>query len=167
MANTSNRGDAQFGQARQQAEAAMDHLQQAASEGRQAAASAASGLGQKAQEAASNLTDRARETGSNLSHRAGDLAHKAEDRADDALAAMGQRMGSMAGSLRQSAPRIGVVGSAAGAVADRLESSGRYLQDHGVSEITDDVAGTIRRHPLPALGLAFGVGFLIGMAARR
>jgi ElaB/YqjD/DUF883 family membrane-anchored ribosome-binding protein len=60
-----------------------------------------------------------------------------------------------------------VVGSAAGAVADRLESGGRYLQEHGVSEITDDLGGLVRRNPLPALCLAFGVGFLIGMAASR
>ncbi len=167
MANTSNRGDAPMGQARQQADEAMGHLQQAGNEARQAASAAASGLGQKAQETAANLADKAREKASNLSQRTGDLARKAEDRADDALASMGQRITSMGGSIRQAAPRSGVVGSAAGAVAERLENSGRYLQEHGVSEITDDVASTVRRHPLPALGLAFGVGILIGMLARR
>jgi len=73
----------------------------------------------------------------------------------------------VAGTLRQQAPRSGMMGSAAGAVADRLESGGRYLQEHGVGEITDDLAGVIRRNPLPSLGLAFGVGFLIGMAFTR
>jgi len=124
-------------------------------------------VGQKAQEVASNLTDKAKEVASNISQRAGDVAHTAEKKTDDTLASMGQRISSMAGSLRQTAPREGVVGSAAGAVADRLDSSGRYLQEHGVSEITDDIAGVIRRNPLPALCLAFGVGFFIGMAARR
>jgi len=80
---------------------------------------------------------------------------------------MGQRMSSVAGTLRQQAPRSGVMGSAAGAVADRLESGGRYLQEHGVSDITDDLGGLVRRNPIPALCLAFGVGFLIGMASRR
>jgi hypothetical protein len=155
MANPSNRGD-QTGQTREQAEAAKSHLQQAGSEAKQAAASAASGLAQKAQDTAAGLADKARE-----------VAGKAEDRTDDALASMGQRMSSAAGSLRQAAPRGGVVGSAAGAVADRLESGGRYLQEHGVADITDDLAGAIRRHPLPALALAFGVGFLIGMVSRR
>jgi ElaB/YqjD/DUF883 family membrane-anchored ribosome-binding protein len=60
-----------------------------------------------------------------------------------------------------------VVGSAAGAVADGLESSGRYLQEHGVGDITDDLAGVIRRNPLPSLCVAFGVGFLVGMVSRR
>jgi ElaB/YqjD/DUF883 family membrane-anchored ribosome-binding protein len=178
MANTSNRGDAQISQAREQAEAAKGHLQQAGSEARQAASAAASGLGQKAQDAASNLTDRAKDAAtnvterakdlaSNVSQRAGEMAHRAEDRTDDALSSMGQRMSTMAGSLRQAAPREGVVGSAAGAVADRLEKGGRYLQEHGVSDMTDDLTGVIRRNPLPSLCLAFGVGFLIGMAASR
>jgi hypothetical protein len=166
MANTTNRGD-QGNQAREQAEAAKGHLQQAASEGKQAVSAAASGAAQKAQETASNVGERARDFASGVSQRAGDLAHKAEDKTDDALSSMGQRMSSMAGSLRQSAPRSGAVGSAAGAVADRLESGGRYLQEHGVGEITDDLAGVIRRNPLPSLCVAFGVGFLIGMVSRR
>ena len=60
-----------------------------------------------------------------------------------------------------------MVGSAAGGVADRLETGGRYLQEHGVSDITDDVAGAIRRNPLPALAIALGVGLVIGMVIRR
>jgi hypothetical protein len=160
MANTSNRGDAQTGQAREHADAAKGHLQQAGSEARQAASSTASGLAQKAQDTASNLAEKARE-------RAGEVAHTAQEKTDDALSAMGQRMTSMGGSLRQSAPRSGVVGSAAEAVAGRLESGGRYLQEHGVGEITDDLAGVIRRNPLPALCVAFGVGFLIGFVSRR
>jgi vacuolar-type H+-ATPase subunit H len=160
MANTSNRGDAQTAQAREQAEAAKGHLQQAGSEARQAATSAASGLAQKAQDTASNLAEKAKE-------RAGEVAHAAQERTDDALSAMGQRMSTMGGSLRQAAPRSGVVGSAAGAVADRLESGGHYLQEHGIGDITDDLAGVIRRNPVPSLCVAFGLGFLIGMVARR
>jgi ElaB/YqjD/DUF883 family membrane-anchored ribosome-binding protein len=155
MANTSNRGD-QTGQAREQAEAAKSHLQQAGTEAKQAASSATAGIAQKAHDVASNVGDKAR-----------DVAHKAEDKADDALSSMGHRMSSMAGSLRQSAPHEGMVGSAAGAVADRLDSGGRYLQEHGVSEISDDLANVVRRNPFPALCVAFGVGFLIGMVSRR
>jgi hypothetical protein len=167
MANTSNRGESQGSQAREHAEAAKGHLQQAGTEARQAATSATSGLGQQARETASNLGEKARDVASNVGERARDLAGKAEDRTDDALSSVGQRMSTMAGSLRQTAPRSGVVGSAAGAVADRLESGGRYLQEHGVSDITDDIGGLIRRNPLPALFVAFGAGFLIGMAASR
>ena len=167
MANTSNRGEQQTGQAREHAEAAKGHLQQAGTEARQAATTGAAGLGQKAQDTASGVADKARNGASNVSQRAGEMAHRAEDRADDTLSSMGQRMSSMAGSLRQSAPREGVIGSAAGAVADRLDSGGRYLQSHGVGDITNDLAGVVRRNPLPSVCIAFGVGFLIGMASRR
>jgi ElaB/YqjD/DUF883 family membrane-anchored ribosome-binding protein len=167
MANMSNRGDAQTSQAREHAEAAKSNLQQAGSEGRQAASSAASGLAQKAQDAASGVAERAKDLAANVGQRASDIAHKAEGKTDDALSSVGQRMSSVAGSLRQAAPRSGVVGSAAGAVADGLESSGRYLQEHGVGDITDDLAGVIRRNPLPSLCVAFGIGFLIGMVSRR
>jgi ElaB/YqjD/DUF883 family membrane-anchored ribosome-binding protein len=167
MANPTNRGDSQTGQAREHADAAKGHLQQAGSEARQAAGAAASGLAQKAQDTASTLSDKAKEAAATVSQRAGDMAHKAQDKADDALASMGSRMTSMAGSLRQTAPHEGVVGSAAGAVAERLESGGRYLQEHGVSEITDDLAGAVRRNPLPALGIAFGIGLFIGILSRR
>jgi len=166
MANMSNRGD-QTGQAREHTEAAKGHLQQAGSEAKQAASSAASGVAQKAQDAASNVGDKARNLASNVSQRAGELAERAGDKADDALTSVGQRMSSMAGSLRQSGPREGVMGSAAGAVADRLESGGRYLQEHGVGDISDDLASVVRRNPFPALCVAFGVGFLIGMVSRR
>jgi hypothetical protein len=167
MANTSNRGESQGGQAREHTEAAKGHLQQAGHEAKQAASSATSGLAQKAQDTASGLAEKARDAASNVGDRARDLAGKAEDRTDDALSSMGQRMSSMAGSLRQSAPRSGMVGSAAGAVADSLDSGGRYLQEHGVSEITDDISGFVRRNPLPTLCVAFGFGFLIGMVATR
>jgi ElaB/YqjD/DUF883 family membrane-anchored ribosome-binding protein len=166
MAITSNRIDSPIGQAREYAEAATGHLQQAGSEARQAAEAAAAGLSQKTQDAARSLSEKAKEAAAAVSQRAGDLAHKAQDQADDALASMGQRMTSMAGSLRQAAPREGVAGTAAGAFANRLESGGRYLQDHGVSEISDDVTGIVRRNPLPALGIAFGVGVVIGLVWR-
>lgn len=167
MANMSNRGDVRTGQAREHADEAKSHLQQAGSEAKQAASSAAAGVADKAKDAASGLSDKAKDVASNVSDKAKDFAHAAEDKTDDALASVGQRMTSAAGTLRQAAPRQGVVGSAAGAVADRLESGGRYLQEHGVSDITDDLAGAIRRNPLPALCLAFGVGFFIGMVASR
>jgi len=167
MANTSNRGEPQSGQAREHADAAKSHLQQAGSEGRQAASSAASAVGQKA----ANLTERAKDAASGVADRAKEMAvnvgQKVEDKTDDALSSMGQRMSSVAGSLRQAAPRSGVIGSTAGAVADGLESSGRYLQEHGVGDMVSDLTGVIRRNPLPSLGIAFGVGFLIGMVSRR
>jgi hypothetical protein len=91
----------------------------------------------------------------------------AGERADDALGAMGKGMSNLAGSIRQNVPREGMLGSYAGSVAEGLETGGRYLSEHGVNEIGEDIGRLVRKHPLPALLSVFGIGFLLGSALRR
>jgi ElaB/YqjD/DUF883 family membrane-anchored ribosome-binding protein len=57
-----------------------------------------------------------------------------------------------------------MLGSATRAVADNLESAGRYVEDKNLSGMMNDVNGLIKRNPLPAVLLALGVGFLVGRA---
>ncbi len=133
----------------------------------QTAKEAAANAGQKAQDTASNLAQKARDTASDLGHRAQELASSAGDRADDALGAVGKGMSNLAGSIRQNVPREGMLGSYAGSVAEGLEAGGRYLSEHGVNEIGEDVGRLVRQHPLPALLTVFGIGFLLGSALRR
>jgi len=128
---------------------------------------AASSMGQRAGDAASSVAHKASDAASNLGQRAQDAASTAADRTDDALATAGQRLSNLAGTLRQNTPGEGMLGSAAGAVADRLEAGGQYLQEHGVSDMADDLGGLVRQHPLPSLLIVFGVGFLLGSALRR
>ena len=59
-----------------------------------------------------------------------------------------------------------MLGSAASAVADTLESSGRYLEESGLSGIGEDLTSMIRRNPVPALLVGIGLGFLIARATR-
>jgi ElaB/YqjD/DUF883 family membrane-anchored ribosome-binding protein len=73
----------------------------------------------------------------------------------------------MANQLRQNAPQGGVLGSAAGAVADRLEAGGRYLQDNRVRDMAEDVTDVMRNYPVASLCVGFGFGFLLGMAFTR
>jgi ElaB/YqjD/DUF883 family membrane-anchored ribosome-binding protein len=127
----------------------------------------ASTLGHKAQDTASHLAQRASDAAGDVSQKAKDMASQAGDRADDAIASVGQSMSSLAGSLRQNAPREGMMGTAAGTVADRLEAGGQYLQEHGLGEMSDDLASLIRQHPLPSMAIVFGIGFLLGGALRR
>jgi len=138
----------------------------------------ASGIGQKAQETASNLAQQAKDAASNVADKARDYASSAAgaardfagnagERTDDAIASVGQGMSSLAGTLREKAPREGMMGTAAGTVAEKLEAGGRYLQQHGVGEIGDDLGNVIRQYPIPSLLAVFGVGFLLGSALRR
>jgi ElaB/YqjD/DUF883 family membrane-anchored ribosome-binding protein len=126
-----------------------------------------SGVGQKAQDTASNLTQRASDVASGAAQKAQDLASSAGQRADSALSSVGQGMSSLAGTLRENAPHEGFLGSAASTVADQLRSGGEYLEQHGLSDIAGDLTSLIRSHPMPAVCVAFGVGWLIGMASRR
>jgi ElaB/YqjD/DUF883 family membrane-anchored ribosome-binding protein len=178
MANTPSMPQSGSSQTREHLQDAKESLKDAASHAQQAGASAARGVGQQVQGTASNLTqkakdaastmgDKAREAASNVATKAEDLAGKAGEKTDNALTAVGEKMSTLAGTIRSSAPHEGVLGSTASAVADKLESSGRYLQESGVHEITEDLADVVRRHPIPSVLAVFGVGLLIGMAASR
>jgi ElaB/YqjD/DUF883 family membrane-anchored ribosome-binding protein len=77
-------------------------------------------------------------------------------------------MTSLAGTIRERAPQESTWGTAATAVADRLQAGGDYLQEHGVGDMTDDLHALIRRYPVQSLLVGLGVGFLLGqMASRR
>lgn len=118
-------------------------------------------------EAASNLGQQAREMTSTAAEKAKEFGHQAGAKADDALHSVGQGMSSLAGSIRQNAPQGGMLGSAAGTVAEQLESGGRYLSEHDLGQIGKDVSDVIRRYPIPSLVCVFGIGFLLGGALRR
>jgi ElaB/YqjD/DUF883 family membrane-anchored ribosome-binding protein len=96
-----------------------------------------------------------------------DLGKGAAQATDAALASIGESLGALAGAIRQRAPEEGVLGSAAARVADRLECSSQYLTQHGVSGIAEDLSALIRKHPLPAVGVALGIGWLLGAYTRR
>jgi len=116
----------------------------------------AEAAGEQARTAASRVTDQARNVASTVA-----------DKADDALSRVGQEMSSLAGSIREKAPQEGVLGKAASTVADNLRAGGDYLQQHGLNDMGEDVTRLIRRHPLPSLLMAFGVGAMIGMSWSR
>jgi hypothetical protein len=119
---------------------------------------------QKAQGAASDLAHKAQETASNVAGKAQNLAGAAADRADDAISAVGERMSGLAGTIRQSGPREGMLGSATGTVADTLKSGGDYLKEHGLSEMGEDMTTLVKRYPVQSLLVGFGVGLLIGFS---
>jgi hypothetical protein len=76
-------------------------------------------------------------------------------------------MTSLAGTLREKAPQSGVLGSAATRVASGLQTGGEYLREHGMGDMLGDLTGVIRRYPLQALFIGFGVGFLMARATTR
>jgi len=75
-------------------------------------------------------------------------------------------MQSLADTVRQQTPDSGVLGSAAGYVADTLEGTGKYIEDKNLSGMMDDMTGLIKRNPIPAVLIGLGIGFLLGRTLR-
>jgi len=142
-------------QAQNEANKALDKGREAAGHATEAARDAASSVGQ----AASNL---ASSVGHSVSQKAGDVAHNVGQRAEDATSALGSGISSLAGTVRDSAPQSGMLGTAGRQVADTMDTVGHYVSDKNLSGMMDDVTGLVRRNPIPALLIGLGVGFLIG-----
>jgi len=121
----------------------------------------------RAKDAASSVADKARDAASSISEGASHLAGSAVDRADDAANAAGSGMKNLADSLRRHTSDEGVLGSASNKLADTLESGGKYLQDQGLSGLTDDLGGMIRRYPIGAMLVGVGIGYLLACATSR
>jgi F0F1-type ATP synthase assembly protein I len=126
----------------------------------------AADLKNKAKDAASNVADKARDTASAVASQAKDVAANIGSRAEDAAGSVGHGMQSLAGTIRDKAPQGGVMGSAATSVANALESSGKYLEEEGLSGMGQDVTELIRRNPIPAMLIGVGIGYLLARALR-
>lgn len=127
----------------------------------------ASNLGHRAQEAATSVANRTQEAGSTLAHRAQEAASGVAHRAEEAVSSVGGTISSAANQLRQNAPQGGMLGSAAGAVADRMEAGGKYLQENRVRDMAEDLTDVMRHYPVASLCFGFGLGFLLGMTFTR
>jgi uncharacterized protein YjbJ (UPF0337 family) len=55
-----------------------------------------------------------------------------------------------------------MAGAAATAVTDTVAGAGTYVQETGVQALPGDLVGLIRRHPVPALLIGLGIGFVLG-----
>jgi len=120
----------------------------------------------KAKDAAGNVIDKAKQAASTVAEKAKDVASTVGDKADSAVSSVGSGMQSLAGTIRDKAPSGGVFGGAASGVASALDSSGRYLEEQGLSGIADDMTNMIRRHPIPAILIGIGVGYLLARMTR-
>jgi hypothetical protein len=118
----------------------------------------------QAKDTASHLADKAKDAASTVGQKASEAASYVGHRADDATSSAGGGLKSLAGQVRQNAPREGMLGSAAGSVANALDHTGQYLEDQGLSGVAEDFTGLIRRNPIPALLIGVAVGFLLAKA---
>jgi len=85
----------------------------------------------------------------------------ATDQVQHAAENIGGGIRSFAGSIREHAPE-GMLGTAAGSVADTLENSGRYIEQEGFSGMAEDLVGVVRRYPIASMLICAGLGFCLG-----
>jgi len=121
-------------------------------------------IGTQAKEVAGQVADKAKDLASQAGDAVSSAASTVGHKAEDAVGAVGSGIQNLAGQVRDTGPREGVLGTATRAVADTLEGTGKYLEDKNLSGMMDDVTGLIKRNPIPAVLLGLGIGFLIGRA---
>ncbi len=126
----------------------------------------ASNLADKAKDAAGNLVDKAKQVAGNVADKARDLASNVGDRVDSGVSSVGKGMESLAGTLRDRGPSSGVLGSATSGIAGAMDSTGHYLEEQGLSGMAEDLTGLIRRHPIPAILIGVGLGYLLARMTR-
>jgi len=120
----------------------------------------------KAQDQASGLMDKAKQAAGTVADKARDVASNIGQKAENATEAVGSGMQSLAGTIRDRGPQGGFLGGAASSVAGALDSSGRYLEEQGLSGMAEDVTNLIRRNPIPAMLVGIGLGFLLARMTR-
>ena len=115
----------------------------------------ARGATETARDAATGVMDRARDVAGNVADKARDVAGNVADTARDwASGAVG------------AVADTDVVNKAGEYVSDAWESGSRYFQEHNFKDMADDVAGVIRRNPIPALLVGIGLGFVLARSMR-
>src|SRR5262245_9781704 len=129
-----------YGYTREQAEQEIDRRLQA--------------YGDKAAGVVASVSAKAQEFGAN-----------AAKKANEAAPLIGEKMESLATSIRERAPRDDTLGTAATTkVAEGLESASYYLKEKKFEYLGEDLLGLIRRYPLQSVLVGFGLGLLL---ARR
>jgi uncharacterized protein YjbJ (UPF0337 family) len=88
-------------------------------------------------------------------------------KASQPISAVGEKIGSLAGAIREKAPHEGTVATAATTVADKLDAAGSYLQEKKLDHMMTDLSSLIRRYPVPSLLIGLGIGYLLARSTRR
>lgn len=124
-------------------------------------------VAQTLEDVAAHVSHKAQDWAANVANKAQETASAAVDKTNDGIAAVGQQMNALGGTVRKAAPQDGVIGSAATTVADKLQAGGRYLEAHGLQDMGKDLSSIVRHYPIQSVLVGFGLGCLLGMTLRR
>jgi uncharacterized protein YjbJ (UPF0337 family) len=90
------------------------------------------------------------------SERTAGVAATVTSSAQDVASSVAETAGTAAAQAEEMA------GAAATAVTDTVAGAGTYVQEKGVQVLPGDLAGLIRRYPVPAVLIGLGIGLWLG-----
>ena len=136
------------------------------------AADAAKDIGEEAKSLTKRVKDGAKEwlheageTAKDWARTAGgaakDAAHVAGEKVDSARTSVGEGLESFGSGIRERGA------SASTIVGEKLEAAGTYLREHDFGNMADSMKDVVRRHPMPAVFVGIGLGFVLARAMRR
>jgi len=117
-------------------------------------------------EKAADVRDKAADVMSDVKDKAQQVSSTVATKADAATDTMGAKMTDVAQTIREKAPETGPVADVADKAAHTMEKAGTYLQDHDLASMRADLEGIIRRHPMEAMLIGLGVGYLLARSRR-
>jgi hypothetical protein len=120
----------------------------------------------KAKDAMGHVTDAVTHAASAVGQGVSSAAGAVGQRVEQGVAAAGSGMQSLADTARKNLPHDGYLGAASKAVADGLDTAGKYVEDKNLSGMTGDLGTLIKNHPIPAVLIGLGIGYLLGKALR-
>ena len=113
-----------------------------------------------------NASEAARQQIDNVKAAAGEKVNQVLDAANQSLNAAGEKISETGAQLWEKAPE-GRVGEAIGNAAAEIEAAGEYLAEASVQDLSADLTGFVRKHPLQSLAAGLLVGGLAGLAFSR
>lgn len=116
----------------------------------------------KLKDVASQASDKTKEAASAVGDAVSNAASSVGKSADKMATSAGSSVKHFGETIKEKAPKDGVLGSAAQSVGNTIQEGGKYLEEEGFSGMMDDVTELVRRNPIPAVVVGIAVGFLIG-----
>jgi hypothetical protein len=102
-----------------------------------------------------------------VQQRYGYTRERAQQEVHQRLPEYGEQSAGVAAAVTSTAQNVASTvtedaGAAARAVTDTVAGAGTYVQETGAQALPGDLVGLIRRHPVPALLIGLGIGFVLG-----
>lgn len=120
----------------------------------------------RAREATRDAVESARDTATGVMDRARDVVGTVVDKTRDAASTVADTARDWATGAVGAVKDSDAVHKATDAVHEAWETGSQYIHDHNFKDMADDVAGVIRRNPIPALLVGIGLGFVLARSLR-